>query len=196
MGRPTLAEAKDTKAELSRVAMEMIQTRGYNAFSYQDLADRLNIRKASIHYHFPTKEDLGISLMEGSIERLTLWQQDIRKQDLSALTRMEAYFDYFANISANGVRICPCGALATEWNSLPVKLQEAVTKLLSTHREWIKGTLEKGRKSGEIAKTGTVEEQAQFVFASVQGALQTSRVQGNPGYFRAVTRQLLSSLYA
>lgn len=194
MGRPTLAESKDTKAELTQLALEMIQTRGYHAFSYQDLANRLKIRKASIHYHFPTKEDLGISLLESSLRRIKTWQEKVAGQDLSPLTRLEAYFDYFATISANGTKICPCGALASEWAALPKNLQEAVTRLLATHREWLKKTLEEGRKCGVIAKIGTAEEQAQFVFASVQGALQTSRAQGNPAYFRAVTRQLLSSL--
>lgn len=196
MGRPTLADSIDTKTELTRVAMEMIQTRGYHAFSYQDLADRLKIRKASIHYHFPTKEDLGVSLIEGGIGRVKLWQQSIGKQDLSALTRMEAYFDYFAGVSANGTRICPCGALASEWGALPVRLQEAVNKLVTLHRSWIKETLELGRKSGEFVKVGTTEEQAQFIFASIQGGLQAARAQANPGYFRAITRQILNSVKA
>lgn len=194
MGRPTLAESKDTKADLTLVAMEMVQTRGYNAFSYQDLSDRLKIRKASIHYHFPTKEDLGVGLMEYGFERFRVWQDKLRAQELSPLTGVEAYFDYFSLISANGTRICPCGALASEWGTLPKKLQDAVTRLLNAHRDWLKATLERGRKSGEITKSGTVEEQAQFVFATLQGALQTSRAQSNPAFFRAVTRQLLNAL--
>ncbi|MFL5814094.1 MAG: TetR/AcrR family transcriptional regulator [Bdellovibrionia bacterium] len=196
MGRPTLQESKDTKAELLQVGLDLIQTRGYNAFSYQDLADRLNIRKASIHYYFPSKEDLGIGLMEHGIERLKAWQQKHNDPNLSALTRLEAYFDYFAMLSASGTKICPCGALMSDWGALPPKLQGAVSKLLTTHREWVKATLESGRKSGEIAKNGTAEEQAMFVFASLQGALQASRAQSSPAYFRAITRQLLSALKA
>src|SRR5580693_4503080 len=115
MGRPTLANSKDTSADLKKVALEMIQTRGYNAFSYQDLAERLNIRKASIHYHFPTKEDLGVGLIQDRLERIRDWQDSIREKNLPPVERMQAYFDYFARISENGTRICPCGALASEW---------------------------------------------------------------------------------
>lgn len=194
MGRPTLADSKDMKAELSKVGMEMIQTRGYNAFSYQDLADRLKIRKASIHYHYATKEDLGVALIEQGLERIRAWQQKNAELGLSGLTEVEAYFDYFATVSANGTKICPCGALASEWGALPPRLQEAVSKLMKAHRDWLKGILERGRKEGEIVKFGTVEEQAQFVFASIQGGLQTSRAQGNPSFFRAVTRQILNAL--
>jgi TetR/AcrR family transcriptional repressor of nem operon len=196
MGRPKLAESKDTRGQLIRVAMEMIQTRGYNAFSYQDLADHLNIRKASIHYYFPSKEDLGVSLLEFAAERFEDWRQKNQDQDLSALTQIESYFDYFASIAGDGTRICPGGALAAEWGALPAKLQAAVEKLLAANRDWLKEVLQKGRRAGEIAKRGTLEEQVQFVGAALQGALLTSRAQGNPAYFRAVTRQVVNSLKA
>jgi hypothetical protein len=71
-----------------------------------------------------------------------------------------------------------------------------VNQLLAAHRDWLKEVLEKGRKDGEIVKSGTTEDQAQFIFASMQGGLQISRAQGNASYFLAVTKQLLSSLKA
>lgn len=196
MGRPTLAETKDTRNDLIRVALEMIQTRGFSAFSYQDLADRLGLRKASIHYHFKTKEDLGVGLLEFGLQRFTDWKKKVDAQALSPETKIEAYFDYFAEISASGTKICPCGALTSQWGSLPAPVQEAATRLLTAHRDWARKVIEAGRSSGDFAKNGTADEQAQFVFASLQGALQTARALNNPGYFRAVTRQLLTALKA
>jgi len=46
------------------LAEALIQSRGYSAFSYQDISDRLGIRKASIHYHFPSKTDLGVAALQ------------------------------------------------------------------------------------------------------------------------------------
>ncbi len=54
----------DRKEQILEVATELVQTRSYSAFSYQDLSDRLGITKASIHYHFRTKEDLGTAVAE------------------------------------------------------------------------------------------------------------------------------------
>jgi TetR/AcrR family transcriptional repressor of nem operon len=51
------------------LAERLIQTRDYSAFSYQDIADRLGIRKASIHEHFPSKTDLGIAVVERYVAR-------------------------------------------------------------------------------------------------------------------------------
>ena len=60
----------ERKTEILDVAEELLLSRGYCAFSYQDIADRLGIRKASLHHHFATKEDLGVALCE--TERLAV----------------------------------------------------------------------------------------------------------------------------
>jgi TetR/AcrR family transcriptional regulator, transcriptional repressor for nem operon len=194
MGRPNLADAKDTRAELSKVAMEMIQTKGYNAFSYQDLAERLNIRKASIHYHFPTKEDLGVGLLADSAARFGVWKEKALAENHDALSLMKAYFGYFEGIAVHGTRICPMGALTSEWGSLPKRLQEAVSAGIKRHRDWNVMVLNKGREEGVFATKGKVEEQAEFIYASIQGALQAARVQNKAEHFRMVTQQLLDAL--
>ena len=43
-------------------AQHLVQTRGYHAFSYADIAEEVGSRKASIHYYFPSKTDLGKAL--------------------------------------------------------------------------------------------------------------------------------------
>ncbi len=194
MGRPTLANTKDTSADLKKVALELIQTRGYNAFSYQDLADRLHIRKASIHYHFPTKEDLGVGLLNDSLKRIDTWQEMMKDQNLPPVEQMQAYFAYFTRISENCTRICPIGALASEWVSLPKKLQDAAGRVMKRHQDWLKALLERGREEGVFALQGEAADQAQFIYSSIQGALQISRAQSNPDYFKKVTGQISEAL--
>lgn len=196
MGRPTLADSKDTKAELTQVALEMIQTRGYNAFSYQDLADRLEIRKASIHYHFPTKEDLGVYLIKNVSERFQTWKETQAALNLDPVAKLQAYFDYFGRIIASGTKVCPCGSLAAEWASLPKKLQEETGRHMNNHKSWLKATLEEGRKAGVFVNRGSVDEQAQFIYGTVQGVMQTLRAQGVVEQFEMVTKQLMGSIKA
>jgi len=146
LGRPTLANSKDIKTELTKIAMELVQTRGYNGFSYQDLAERLNIRKASIHYYFPAKEDLGAGLMEVGLDRVHDWHEKLRSQKLTPTEMMEAYFDYYSELSEDATKICPCGALASEWQNLPQKVQEAYTNMLNCHSEFMESVIEAGRQ--------------------------------------------------
>ena len=64
--------AQDTKSALLAEAEVLIRTQGYAAFSYADLSERVGIRKASIHHHFPTKELLGAALIDAYLERFEL----------------------------------------------------------------------------------------------------------------------------
>lgn len=58
------------KEQILKLATELVQTRAYNAFSYQDLSEQLGITKASIHYHFPSQEALGQAVAERYSERV------------------------------------------------------------------------------------------------------------------------------
>ena len=56
-------EAADTRSRILDVAERLVQTRGFNGFSYADIAAELQISKASLHYHFPSKAELGEALI-------------------------------------------------------------------------------------------------------------------------------------
>lgn len=195
MARPTLAESKNTREEISKVALEMIQTRGLHAFSYQDVADRLDIRKASIHYHYPSKEDLALDLIGRAMERAKIWREMIAERGLAPTQKIEAFFDYFATVSANGTRICPCAALVSEWSALTPKMRASVIQHSRGHREWLTQVIEEGRKTGEFRKSSSsAPEVAQFIYSSIYGSLIGARLNEDFGIFRTVTRQLLESI--
>ena len=57
------AEPDTTTTRILDVAERLVQTRGFNGFSYADIAVQLGITKASLHYHFATKAELGRTLI-------------------------------------------------------------------------------------------------------------------------------------
>jgi len=59
----------DSAQRILDVAERLVQTRGFNGFSYADIAEALDVTKASLHYHFPAKSDLGARLIEGLTAR-------------------------------------------------------------------------------------------------------------------------------
>jgi len=194
MARPELSYKRNTKAEIVKAATAIAQTKGFHALTYQDLADKLKIRKASIHYYFPTKVDLGLDILESTGIWFNGWCQELEEKRISPLKKIEAYFNFFHFISGEGSRVCPCGAFSILWPILPGKLQKAVRKLTVAQIKWLKATLHEGRVSGDIVKTGTLDEQAQIILASLQGGLQTSRTQGDPRHFQEITRHLFNLL--
>jgi len=54
---------KPTADRVLDIAEALVQTRGYNAFSYADISRAVGVRKASLHHHYPTKADLGLALV-------------------------------------------------------------------------------------------------------------------------------------
>src|SRR5271156_6112888 len=154
MARPKLAISRDTRSELIQVAQDVIQTKGFYAFTFQELSDRLKIRKSSIHYYFSSKADLGIEIVELRIKWFKDWFQELEDRKLTPLEKVEAYINVFHSVSDAGKRICACGAFAIAWPVLPGKLQNAVKKLTNLQINWLIETLEHGRRNGEIVKSG------------------------------------------
>src|SRR5205807_10608770 len=58
----------DMREAVMAAARATVQAQGYNALSFRELAKRVGIKSASVHYHFPTKGDLGAALARLSAE--------------------------------------------------------------------------------------------------------------------------------
>ncbi len=107
-----------TKEALLKEAEALVRTRGYAAFSYADLSERVGIRKASIHHHFPTKEALGEALVDSYLIKFKAALQDILDQQSHAVDRLQRYAAFFTS-SMTGGMLPLCGALAAEMSALP-----------------------------------------------------------------------------
>src|ERR1041384_893083 len=93
-GRRRGPRARDTREEILNCAEELWQRRGYNGFSYHHIAVQLGIRNAAIHYHFPSKENLGVALIQRYRERFREWFIQVRKIE-SASLRLRSYFNLY-----------------------------------------------------------------------------------------------------
>ncbi|HEU4554463.1 MAG TPA: TetR/AcrR family transcriptional regulator, partial [Chitinophaga sp.] len=67
--------ADNTREKIIELADHLIRTKGFNAFSYADISAPLAIKNAAVHYHFPTKADLGISVIERELQGMALQQR-------------------------------------------------------------------------------------------------------------------------
>src|SRR5271167_1241023 len=118
---------RDTRRELLDLAETLVRTRGYNGFSYRDLAEQIGIKTASIHYHFPSKGDLGEALVEKDREEFAknLAQLDAVEKDLRR--RLERFIQFFqARTIGCDNRMCLGAMLAVEQETLPDAVGQAV----------------------------------------------------------------------
>ena len=181
---------EDTREAILDAAQELLQTRSFNAFSYQDIADRVGIRKASIHYHFPGKEELGIALVDRFRRGGRGWARQLNERGASPQEKLEAIFDYFREIVHRGKWICAYGILSAEYNALPERMQAGIQAFHADHVRWLTNVLGAGREAGIFRTEGTAEDQALLVAAALQGAVQIARTAGDPGRYEATVEQL------
>jgi TetR/AcrR family transcriptional repressor of nem operon len=169
-------QRSETAEQILDLAETLIQTRGYSAFSYQDIADSLGIRKASIHYHFPSKADLGIAVVDRYIARfgdaLTAIADD---QSQSSMTMLDFYVQPYLQFASTPDRVCLSAALAGEMLALPPKVRERVDHFFRTHQVWLTKILERGVTRGEFTLAAPASKVARFVFGALQGALLVKR---------------------
>lgn len=180
----------DTRTAILDLAEALIRTRSFNAFSYQDLAEGIGIRKASIHYHFATKEDLGVALIERFRQEAMTWASALVERKASPADKLEAYLEFHSKSVGNSGLICPQGILGAEYNALPARMQESYIEFLEQIQTWLTNLLRKGQEQGLFVDDIPPEDQAALIQSAIQGALQLTRASGKPQRFYAVVQGL------
>lgn len=183
----------DTRETVLDVAEELVLTRGYHGFSYQDVADRVGIRKASVHHHFATKEGLAVALVARARERAL---QRAAAGPRSPRERLEAQFAYFARLLEARGRICFGGSLAAELEALPPRLRAELDGLTVDRLQLLTALFREGQRDGTFRGEAAPEAQAALVAAALQGALQIARVRGAPALYASTVDELRRLLYA
>lgn len=129
-----------TRDALLKSAEIHLRSKGYAAFSYADLSEEIGIRKASIHHHFPTKENLGVALITQYIDVFTEKLQAIDAAHADPVERLREFGGLFL-ASANDHLLPLCGALAAEMAALPESLQALGRQLMAQQLDWMESNL-------------------------------------------------------
>jgi TetR/AcrR family transcriptional repressor of nem operon len=182
-----------TAERILDVADGLVQTRGFNSFSYADIAKELGITTASLHYHFRGKAELGYALITRYAGRFGDALDRIDRQVPGARDKLEAYANLYAGV-LEGKRMCMCGVLAAEYQTLPEPMRRAVIGFFDENQRWLAGVLNQGQTEKTLAFTGSADEVAQTILSTLEGAMLVARPYGDPTKFTATARQLLAGL--
>jgi TetR/AcrR family transcriptional repressor of nem operon len=190
---PTPAAASDSASRILDVAERLVQTRGFNAFSYADVAETLHVTKASLHYHFPTKAKLGEHLIERYRASFLAALERIDGTGGDAGAKLSAYVGIYADVLEKN-RMCLCGMLAADYATLPKAMREGVRRFFDANEAWLVAVLERGRDRGELGFAGPPVETARFLVAALEGAMLLARSHGDASRLRAAGDHLLAGL--
>ena len=169
-------DTTDTRQLIMNAARSRVQAHGYNALSFRELAKEVGIKSASIHYHFPTKGDLGAELARRYTEDASAYLKGLLAASEDLQTRIKAYTDVFRAALLNDNRMCLYGIMAAEHDDLPAEVRAEVDKFVEVNIRWLTGVLG-ARKSGSGKKS--LPRQALAVFAAIEGAQLIARGRGD-----------------
>jgi TetR/AcrR family transcriptional repressor of nem operon len=185
----------ETAERILDAANVLLIDRGYSAFSYADIAETVEIRKASIHHHFPTKSGLVVAVLRRHRARITEGMRSLDEQIDNPLVRIKNYFKYWEGcIERRTPSFCIGALLGAEMPSLPEEVKAEVALHFSTLTEWFERTLKAGAKARAVQLQGTVAMEAQMLIAVMHGAMLTSRATGNCDVFRVLTHAELNRI--
>jgi TetR/AcrR family transcriptional regulator, transcriptional repressor for nem operon len=190
-----MAKIENSKRTILNMAEALLQEKGFNGFSYAHIASELGVKNAAIHYHYPTKEALGVAVVKRYRDRFQLWINNSRIKSLSPDKKLDWFFSIYNDMRADKGKVCLVGSMEAEFNSIPEALQEEVETLHKELLLWLQATLKEGREAGVFHFNGEPAGKAALILSSLQGALQMARALGT-GKFHAVIQQHKQDLLA
>lgn len=183
----------DTKTQILDVAQDLIQRVGVNGMSYQDISDRVGIRKASVHTHFPKKDDLVTALLDRYSDRFLRLVDSILESSDGSEVKLRRYCGlYEATLSAgNQDKTCLCAMLGAELVSLSDPLVERVRYFYRANVERLGTLLEAGLQDGSFRFLGDSGAMAALIFGVLEGGMLVARVHGGATQFHQSIEQLM-----
>jgi len=183
-----------TAGRILDIAERLVQTRGYNGFSYADISSELRIRNASIHYHFPSKTDLGKRLVARYRETFMRALADLEAQTSDARRRLRAYVGLWSQVLRDRDRMCLCGMMAADIATLPKAVRAEIKQFFEENEDWLVRVLTAGRKTKTLRLAGSPEVEARLLTMGLEGAMLVARSYGEPRRFEEIATRLLQGL--
>jgi TetR/AcrR family transcriptional repressor of nem operon len=186
------AGSADTRERILEIGEELAQTRGYNGFSYADISRRLALTTASLHYHFPRKQRLGLALVERYGARFAAALDAITASGLAPRAELEAYAGLYREVLAQD-RMCLCGILAAERETLPAGMRSALDRFFQANESWLATVLARAEAEGSLAPgRGTTAVLPGLIVAALEGAMLVAHGTGEIARFDTAVRGLLA----
>lgn len=186
--------AHGTPTRILDAAERTVQARGFNAFSYGDVAAELGITTAALHYHYPRKAELGMALVTRYSARFASRLKALDEAGASTRSKLDGYVGIYAEAVAQG-RMCLCGMLAAEYMTLSPDMRTAIRDFFEQSEAWLGRVLEQGKAQGSVEFAGCGRDTARTIISGLEGAMLLSMTYGDPRRFTTVATSLVCGLY-
>lgn len=164
-----------TREKILELGENLIRTKGYNAFSYQDISSELGIKNAAVHYYFPSKENLGTSIVKTNIQRFEEMVDDMHSRGFNEWQQLEAFIKIYIK-SHREQKKCLVGSLGPDYETLSNSTKLELKRMVELILKWITELLEKGKAKKIFVFNDEPESKALAIFSSLVASLQLAMI--------------------
>ena len=178
-----LSNMSITREKIMELGENLIRTKGYNAFSYQDISSELGIKNAAVHYYFPSKENLGTSIVKTNIQRFEEMVDNMHSRGFDEWQQLESFIKIYTK-SHREQKLCIVGSLGPDFNTLNEPTQTELIKMTEIIIKWLTEILTSGKEKKLFAYTEEPHSKALVIFSSLVASLQLARIINKLDYKR------------
>jgi TetR/AcrR family transcriptional repressor of nem operon len=165
----------DMKTAIMDAAQRRIQMGGLGGFSFREIAEDVGVKSSSVHYHFPTKEDLAVAVVQRWTESVSQNIEEFLEKDSDPI---RAWVKMLRTNVFSDPHMCPCTVLGAAAQDLPPPVASAV-----------KGFFDMCLK--KLAAQGVPAKAANELLSTLIGAIVVSNALGDTGAYDRATNDLL-----
>ncbi len=182
-----------TKKLIVSKALSIFNTKGYHATSLSDITNATGITKGAIYGNFKNKDEVATAAYDLAGETVLVQLGALMRAQPTAPTKLQAIVNYFENYIENppiegGCPIINTGVEAD--NNYPL-LRSKVIRTIAQIKESIAKIVYRGIKEGQVKGNVDVEEFVAFFFATIQGGVLVSRIEGDNRSYSHVQKRML-----
>ncbi len=164
-----------TREKIMELGEDLIRSKGYNAFSYQDISSELGIKNAAVHYYFPSKENLGTSIVKTNIQRFEEMVENMHSRSFDELQQLETFIKIYIK-SHREQKICIVGSLGPDFNTLSETTKAELKRMTEIILKWLSGILVSGKDKGIFVFKEDPDNKALVILSSLIASLQLARI--------------------
>ncbi len=187
----TITKGQKTKAGILSAAKSLITTQGFKASSISDILAASGVKKGTLYFHFPGKEDLGKAILEQSRqESADFLQASLQGDSIAEKLANYLYAVLRKHQQAGFVGGCLIGNTAIEMADSNPAFLETVQLTFRHWRNTLAKLIAEGQETGELSNTLPAEHLALHMVAVIEGGIMMSRAGKNEEELRTCLETL------
>lgn len=169
----------DAKMRTLRAGARIVHQKGFFDTGLAEVLEAANVPKGSFYFYFKNKEDFGLQLIDYYADQLKALTEKVYQDDsLSHVERIRRVFSLqAASFRRNDFRGgCPIGNLSLEMGDRNPAFRKKLNQVFADMKNHVASQLRQARDRGELSVAIDVDETADFIVSSWQGALMQMKV--------------------